>query len=130
MEVIKIDVDDHRFNDYLKLLSFRYRMLRYSGFKIEKANVFKTKHGFHVYFTSGFKRTFNENLLLESLLGSDLNKQLYAFIEKKDVLFKEKHRKNYVSREKHDENKTMKLLSLIKEINNEKRKQTIIKIKI
>ena len=130
MVEFKIDIDNHKFSNYLKIFGFRYRMLRYAGVRLYSVHVFRTKHGFHIYLYTKKIYSFETILLIECFLNSDVNKQLYAFIEGKDILFREKHRKNYTSREKYDVEKTKKLLNLIQKINKEQRKQKIIEVSL
>ncbi len=126
--MIKIDIDNHSFRDWLKLFKFRYSYIRqFNKEKIAVAVVYKTKKGYHIYM---YDMTYDYNtiLLLECLYGSDINKQLYAYAEGKDILFRDKF--NGKSREKYDKKKTLLLNKVIDEINKNTKQVKVFEVKI
>lgn len=102
-EIYKIDIDGNIkvYNKWIKHFEKMYRYLRYEGIKIDDAKIYKTRHGYHIYlYGSGLNQlmdftTYREKLnyinLIESLLGSDLFKQVFSLIEQSDILFKTKN---------------------------------------
>ncbi len=89
--MLKIDFDG-KWEDFIKVFKFRYNLL-YS-YKvipnIQKVEVFKTRHGYHIYLYSFVSFDFNQKLLLEAILGDDLNRVAYNYCEKQDILYKQK----------------------------------------
>ena len=87
---LKIDVDNHNFEKYLKYFNKMYRLIS-CNVRFKSAKVFKTKHGYHIYIHQDKVVSKNEVNVLECLLGSDLFKQAYYYIEDEDILFKVKN---------------------------------------
>ncbi len=125
VNVIKIDYDDKSIVKYIDTWKRSYiqllRIWNVDEICIKQTKVYQTKKGLHIYIYLQTNYHYNEILLLECLLGSDINKQLYSYIEWSDILFK---RKNSIS-EKFDANQTK---ILIKFFIDEVKKQYFLKI--
>ena len=112
----KVDIDiagTRTWRKYLRWLRFSLLRLYEGGTVFEKCRVFKTKHGYHLYFydRDGFRADDFANLI-ECLLGGDINRQLYFYAESEDILFKE--------REELDKGKSSKVNKLIHDVNRRK----------
>ncbi len=121
---VKIDVDCSdetlfkSFYEWLKWFSYSYPMIMTRSILFNDCSVFRTKHGFHVYLhvkgasAKGKSSGSNLDLVghLECLLGSDLRKQLYCFVEGNDILFSQKEGRKEI----YDRAKTLKLFNLIR----------------
>jgi hypothetical protein len=92
--IYKVDIDitkNRTLDKYLKWLEFALIRLSEGGKQFREATVFSTRHGYHIYFKDNTKQNPYYVSLIECLLGSDVNKQLYFFAEKADILFKVKN---------------------------------------
>jgi len=87
---LKIDIDNHDFDKYIKYFNKMYRLIS-CKVRFKSAKVFKTKHGYHIYIHQSTTLSKNEVNVLECLLGSDLFKQAFYYIEDEDILFKVKN---------------------------------------
>ncbi len=120
---LKIDLDTKNFGKYCKRFSYVYYLI-YSTkqIKIMNSSVYLTRHGIHIYFYTDNKKELSNEYrnLLECLLGSDIIKQVYYFVENVDILFIKKD--GYKCR--YSDVKSKRLNEIIDRIN--KRKYTII----
>jgi len=111
--IYKIDVDikgRRTWKRYSKWLEFALLRLKEGGKTFSHADVFRTRHGFHIYIED--HHVANQEVytnLIECLLGSDINKQLYFYAEKSDILFKKKNG----FKEQRDAKKTKQINALI-----------------
>lgn len=112
---LKIDIDNHKFQRWIGWFEWSYTQLRFAGVKLKSARVYRTLHGYHVYFGSNLLSR-NEIVLVECFLGSDIKKQVYAFVEGNDILFA---RKNW-HLEKYDAARTKKLAMAVALVNRGK----------
>ena len=110
---LKIDVDNRDFDRWLGHFDLMYRLIS-CNVRFKKANVFKTKHGYHIYIEQSRVISKNEINILECLLGSDLFKQAFFYTEDEDILFKMKNG----FKEKFRVKETKKLNRLIRRINS------------
>jgi hypothetical protein len=90
---LKIDVDGS-FREWFDFFKKQYPYFSIRV-KFNDSAVFRTMHGLHIYLYTLAKMGRDKNLL-ECLLGSDIRKQNYYFVEGDDVLFKD--RELYVSK--------------------------------
>lgn len=88
---LKIDVDFKSFRNWLKHFNKTYTQLRYAGVKVECGEVYKTKHGYHIYLSQDNVLSKNEIIAIELILGDDRMRGAYSFVEGNDILFKEKN---------------------------------------
>jgi len=112
---IKIDIDNHKFNEYIKHFKKMYNLIS-CKIQFDNAQVFRTKHGYHIYIKQNRVISKKEINVIECLLGSDLFKQAYYYLEGNDILFKIK---NGVA-ERYADNETKKLNKIINTINKKK----------
>ena len=122
MNELKIDLDNISFNTFCINFKKTYFQLKFVKINISKSSVYKTKKGYHIFLYL-LKNNLNNRLLLECFFLSDVKKQLYAFIEQKDILFDVKN--NYSV--KFLKRNTNKLNKIIDEINRNYYKLTILK---
>jgi hypothetical protein len=90
--LLKIDWDGP-FRDWLRLFRAQYAYLRASEMMlVSEVRVARTAHGWHIYI--GCCEDQQDDPLavnvLECLLGSDVRKQVYFYVEGNDILFKRK----------------------------------------
>lgn len=130
--VIKLDIDKKywtSFDKWLRHFESMYSLLRIKNTLVDISNteVFRTKNGWHIYIYDMdlFFLYNNEVNLLECLLGSDLFKQGYYFLEGHDILFRSKNGR----KEKFDKVNQGKLNKAVKEINAKNRKQLYVYMK-
>jgi len=122
---LKIDIDNHNFDKYLKYFNKMYRLIS-CNVRFKSAKVFKTKHGYHIYINQDKVVSKNEVNVLECLLGSDLFKQAFYYIEDEDILFRVK---NGVE-EKPAVKETKLINQLIRKINKANYKLYTLKIEV
>lgn len=122
MSILKIDWDYADMKRYLNLFKKSYTLLKYKDFCIQYAEVFNTKHGYHIYFIVFNELSNSEINMLECFLGSDIYKQIYFYIEDRDILFKSKN--GY--KEVFNKTNTLKLNRIIKDINSKKYVYTML----
>ncbi len=123
-DTIKVDWDNKDWVKYKKLFKFRYEtLLSYNMIEIEKGEVYKTKHGYHIYYDVYWIVDDNERWIMEALLGDDINRMLYNYCESEDILFNYKNGYEV----KLDKTKTQSLQKLINNINNNPIKRQVIK---
>lgn len=112
---IKLDIDNHSWGRYLKFFAHNWGMIR-AAKRIETVaqNTYLTRKGYHIYMTLSKPVPYDEALLIECLLGSDRNKQLHAYCDTVDILFRAKHgRNNEIFSKKH----TAELDSILLKVN-------------
>ena len=99
---IKIDWDSS-WTEFKKLFVKRYSLLfSYKKLELQTINmVYKTKHGYHIYLYSVKDYHRKDILLFEAILGDDLNRVAYNYLENVDVLFHNKHNSHIVKRQWH-----------------------------
>lgn len=125
---LKLDIDSHKFSSWLRLFEFRYNFLKeHRRLIVFNGLVNRTKKGFHIYLKTTVL-DFSSVLFLESLFGSDLNKQMYGYAEWHDILFRNKF--NGQSVEKFDKKRTQELNKVIRKINKRKRFVKVYKVKV
>jgi len=115
---LKVDLDDYSgdrekfFEDYLKSAYKSIVFISFGKVTVTDCKVNQTSGGFHLYYNiiSKHKMDRNEQNLLECLLGSDIQKQLYSYAEKDNVLF--------IGKEIFREDLTEKIRKLLVQINN------------
>ena len=114
---LKVDWDGY-FDEYLAKVRMPLDQLSFANIKfvVGKTKVFRTKHGFHVYYyyiNRGKPMVVSGVICLwECLLYSDTKKQVYTYIEGDDILFSKKD--GYVA--KYDKERTAQLKTLMKKI--------------
>jgi hypothetical protein len=86
---IKIDIDNRNWNSYKRYFTRAIETVMQKHWLCNPI-VYKTKRGYHIYINVPDLIDYNECLLIECLLGSDTEKQRYAYLEGNDILFEEK----------------------------------------
>lgn len=128
--MLLLDIDDKRFMGWLRYFYVRYSRLHETGLYISLGKVFMTRKGFHIYLledSSSIIDMLDTRLLLESFLGSDINKQFYGYLERNDILFKVK---KGVLNEKESVYKTSLLQEEINKVNLKRTNLNIVSLKI
>ncbi|MEM3264790.1 MAG: hypothetical protein QXH07_02435 [Thermoplasmata archaeon] len=90
---LKIDYDGKSIDKYIKQVYPILEILSYGAFSLSVDSVYKTKHGWHIYYNVkyiGEQLMHGDLLLLEALLGSDLRKEAICLVEGTNILFEEK----------------------------------------
>lgn len=122
---IKIDWDSC-WVEFKKLFVKRYSLLfSYKKLELQTINmVYKTKHGYHIYLYSVKDYNRKDILLFEAILGDDLNRTAYNYLENVDVLFHNKHNSHIAKRQLV---KTLSLEFLIVNIEKKTKRKKIIR---
>lgn len=122
---LKIDLDNKDIEAWAKNIFYpTYKFLRYTGLKINNTSlVYRTKRGYHIYFNTNCI-SYSQILLIESFLGSDIRKQLYAYVEGNDILFRNKNQGE--SKEVYSFDRSLWLDSIVSDINKLKLSQRIV----
>ncbi len=122
---IKIDWDSS-WVEFKKLFVKRYSLLfSYKKLELQTINmVYKTKHGYHIYLYSVKDYNRKDILLFEAILGDDLNRTAYNYLENVDVLFHNKHNSHIAKRQL---DKTLSLEFLIVNIEKKTKRKKIIR---
>ncbi len=119
LTILKVDIDNKNFKQYLKQFSYIYYLMKsMKHITIDYTRVYHTKNGIHIYYYLNLsKKLYNNYInLLECLLGSDVVRQTYFFVEDLDILFQRKNK----YKEQYTQAKTDKLNNLIRQINSRK----------
>jgi hypothetical protein len=94
--IFKVDIDISKtrtWRKYSKWLRHALLRLKEGHQTFYEVQVYKTAHGYHLYLEDHIRWHSNDYInLIECLLGSDINKQLYFYAEGTDILFKTKNK--------------------------------------
>ena len=104
MKILKVDLDDKSENTVNRFL-FALSLLK-EFYTFEKWEVYETNKGLHIYLLLTEHVEEKEVILLQCILGSDINRELFNLIrflrngKSKNVLFKRKRSSDgYISKE-------------------------------
>ena len=111
---IKIDWDG-TWTEFKKLLHKRYALLwSYRKLALQYTNeVYKTKHGYHIYLYSMKNYNKKDILLFEAILGDDINRMAYNYTEGVDILFHNKHNSHIAKRQWHKQTSVSKAIAKV-----------------
>ncbi len=91
LKQIKLDYDFISLRKVIKTLVPAWRHIAAAkNLRLAGTDAYMTAHGWHIYLFITNPIKFEELLLIECLLGSDIKKQRYAYAEGHDILFKYK----------------------------------------